>query len=459
MISRLRDIAGMKVTIMGLGLHGGGVASARFFASHGAEVTATDLRDEKTLAESIAALRGFPVRFVLGEHLMEDFSGADLVIKNPAVPPDSPYLSAASAVETDISIFLRLSRRPIIAVTGSKGKSTTASALAYALRREYPDTKLGGNITVSPLTFLEQCTRPSEEPVVLELSSWQLADIPDISLLTPRISIVTNLLHDHQDKYPDMESYAADKKRVFASQGPEDSCICNYDDPFGRRFAVTTPAVPYFFSAEAFSSVFDGAFLREGRGIVRLNEREEECVPEEPALPGAHNKLNLLCAALGLRLFGLSFDTLCTALGEFPGIEHRLELVREVGGVRWYNDSAATIPEASAAAIESFIEPVHLIAGGTDKRLDFEVLRRTVHHPASYHLLKGSATDKIIRLLEEEAVPYRGPFASLAEAASSAQREAEEGSVVLFSPAAASFGMFMNEFDRGRQFKQIVEAL
>jgi UDP-N-acetylmuramoylalanine--D-glutamate ligase len=312
---------------------------------------------------------------------------------------------------------------------------------------------------VSPLTFLEHCTRPSEEPVVLELSSWQLADISDISLLRPRISIVTNLLHDHQDKYPDMESYAADKKRIFVSQKPEDACICNYDDPFGRRYAVTTPATPYFFSAAPFSTVFDGAFLRDGRGIVRLQEQEEECVPADPALPGAHNKLNLLCAAVALRLFGLSSETVCKGLGEFPGIEHRLELVREVGGVRWYNDSAATIPEAAAAAVESFREPVHLIAGGTDKELDFEVMRRAAHLPVSYHLLKGSATDKLIRLLQEEAVPYHGPFASLAEAASSARREAEEGSVVLFSPASASFGMFMNEFDRGRQFKELVGAL
>ncbi|MFO7849151.1 MAG: UDP-N-acetylmuramoyl-L-alanine--D-glutamate ligase [Spirochaetia bacterium] len=459
MITRLRDIAGLKVTIMGLGLHGGGVASARFFASHGAEVSVTDLRDEHILSESIAALRGFPVRFVIGKHNMEDFSGADMVIKNPAVPPDSPYLAAAPAVETDISIFLRISSRPIIAVTGSKGKSTTASALARVLRLYYPEAKLGGNITVSPLTFAESCTRPSDDPVVLELSSWQLADIPDISLLQPQVAVVTNLLHDHQDKYLNMEAYAADKKRIFQYQTEKQATVISFDDPFCRRFAVTTPAAPYLLSSKPFAKVFDGGFLRNNRGIIRLNGVEEECIPEHTALPGIHNKINLLSAAVALRIFGLSNEEISTPLSEFPGIEHRLELVRVINGVSWYNDSAATIPEATAAAVESFNEPVHLIAGGTDKQLDFEVFRRTLYLPDSYHLLEGSATDKLIYLLKEAAIPYKGPFSNLAEAVDSAYGEAKEDSVVLFSPGATSFGMFLNEFDRGNKFKEIIESL
>ncbi|MFP4179273.1 MAG: UDP-N-acetylmuramoyl-L-alanine--D-glutamate ligase [Spirochaetaceae bacterium] len=459
MITRLRDIAGLKVTIMGLGLHGGGAATARFFASHGAEVTVTDLRGEDTLAESIASLRGFPIRFVLGKHETKDFSGADMVVKNPAVPGDSPYLAAAPVVETDISIFLRLSSRPIIAVTGSKGKSTTASALARVLGLYYPDTKLGGNITVSPLTFAESCALPSADPVVLELSSWQLADIPDISLLQPEIAVVTNLLHDHQDRYSSMEAYAADKKRIFQSQREKQATITSFDDPFCRRFAVTTPGSPYIISSTPFAEVFDGGFLRNNRGIIRFGGVEEECLPETTALPGAHNKLNLLSAAAALRIFGLTCEEISAPLAEFPGIEHRLELVRVISGVSWYNDSAATIPEASAAAVESFKEPVHLITGGTDKQLDFEVFRRTLFLPDSYHLLEGSATDKLIPMLKEAAIPYRGPFSSLSEAVESAYQAAKEGSVVLFSPASTSFGMFLNEFDRGNKFKKIVETL
>ncbi len=444
---------------MGLGLHGGGAAAARFFASHGAEVTVTDMKKCGDLAAGIEALSDLKIRFVLGRHEQEDFSSADMVIKNPAVPRDSSYLAAAKRVETDISIFLRLSKRPLIAVTGSKGKSTTASALAHVLEAVFPKTKLGGNITVSPLTFVESCMEAAEDPVVLELSSWQLADIPEISLLKPRVAVFTNLLHDHQDRYPDLETYAADKKRIFASQSAEDAAVCGFDDPFGRRFAVSAAAAPYFFSRKPFAELFDGGFLEKEIGYVRMNGLEESCLPKETALRGEHNKLNLLAAAVALRIFKVNPRSISSGLANFPGIPHRMEVVKTVNGVRWYNDSAATIPEACAAAIRSFQDSVHLIVGGTDKNLDFSSLKEVFRIPKSIHLLEGSATDKLRYLLDEEKVFYYGPFSRLCDAVESARNSAHPGSAVLFSPASTSFGMFLNEFDRGNRFKALIEEL
>lgn len=213
MIRTIDDIKGLSVTVMGLGLNGGGLASARFFAEHGAkEVIVTDMKIEADLAPSVTELRRYPnIRFALGGHWVEDFNRVDVVIKNPGVKLEgNPYLAAARCIETDLSIFLRLSLSKILAVTGSKGKSSTVSALYYGLRQCGIQAFLGGNITVSPLTFLTE-TR-ADTPVVLELSSWQLGDLVQCPQLKPKIALITSIMPDHQNWYGSMERYVADKK-------------------------------------------------------------------------------------------------------------------------------------------------------------------------------------------------------------------------------------------------------
>ena len=459
---QLDDLPAMKVTVMGLGLHGGGAASARFFASRGARVTVTDMKSAVELQESLEALSDVPIRYVLGEHRPEDFTEADLVIKNPAVPSSSRFLSYARQIDTDIGVFLRFNRRPILAVTGSKGKSTTVSALYDVLHAAYPETKLGGNITVSPLSFIEECLAPHEAPVILELSSWQLADLPDLTLLAPAVAAITNIMPDHQNRYASMDEYVRDKERIYLSQRPLQHSIINHDDPYCERFTAATPARPYFFSLSPLPPGTSGAYLQGRRGWFRADTdetsetAEEEILPQELAIPGDHNRINLLTAGLCARLFGLSPATIRTELARFHGIEHRMEFVAEIDGSRWYNDSAATIPDATEAALHSFREPVHLIAGGTDKNLDYSPFTRLISQAASIHLLAGNATDRMTELLEEQHIPYGGPFDSLEKALESARSASRSGEVVLFSPGATSFGMFANEFDRGRQFKQIV---
>jgi UDP-N-acetylmuramoylalanine--D-glutamate ligase len=458
---------------MGLGLHGGGLASALFFAAHGAAVTVTDLRDAATLQPALDRLRAFeaerraakpglrPLRIVLGEHRRRDFTGADLVIKNPAVSPGSPYLEAARSrgipIETDVSVFLRLAHNPLLAVSGSKGKSTTASALCHCLRPCYPNARLGGNITVSPLSFVE--TLAPEDPVVLELSSWQLADLKGMQLLKPRISIMTRILPDHQDRYGGMDDYVADKKLLFRDQEADSFAVFDAGDPFQEGFAAETAARIRYYADGPLPPGREGAWLAGRAGVLRLAGGERRLFGPRLRLPGKHNRMNLLAAGLAAALFGLDPGSIRRSLESFAGIEHRLELFSERGALRFYNDSAATIPQATLEALHSLDGPVVLITGGTDKNLDFRDMAEGYRRAAAIILLAGSATEKIRGLLEGERIAYAGPYDDLVQAVREAVRRAPPKAAILFSPGCASFGMFLNEFDRGRRFKQTVSSL
>jgi len=446
---------------MGLGLNGGGLASALFLAKHGAELTVTDMKDEAALAEPLTALAGKPIRFVLGRHELDDFSSADLVIKNPAVRPDSPYILAARAVETDISLFLRLTRAPIVAVTGSKGKSTTSSAIHHGFVAAGKRAFLGGNIATSPLSFIDE-TGP-DTPVVLELSSWQLADMRTLGLLKPEIALIMSIMPDHMNRYRSMEDYVADKRLIYSAQDEACWTLCNRDDPWGPSFAAETRARVAWYADR--DEGLPGAWLEpptEGadrrRGFFAGADGPEEILGRELLVPGSHQRKNLLGAALALRLSGLEASTIRGALSSFPGVEHRLEYFAEKHGVRWYNDSAATIPQAVAAALASFESPIVLITGGTDKNLDFAPVRAAYAKSRLVILLAGSGTDKLRPILDEEGVPYLGPFTELADAVHEAATRSRPGDVVILSPGCTSFGMFLHEFDRGQKFKEAVRS-
>ena len=475
----------MKVLVMGLGLNGGGVESARYLAGLGADVTVTDLRDEKILAPSIEKLAGIPVRYVLGRHEMADFQNADMVVKNPGARPDSPYLQAARRVETDISLFLAECPARLSAITGSKGKSTTASALHWALNESRAKTAgfsgfasgkawLGGNITVSPLSFLDKLKQGDD--VVLELSSFQLGDLRGRALLKPRVAIITGIMRDHLDRYGTMEAYIADKRLIYRNQDGGDVTIAA-DDEWGKSFREESRGRPVVFSAalqtEAPGKGLSGGWLTgpPGPGLARLWEipgsseqpgRVVEVVPERPLIPGYHQKRNLLAAALALLDLGFQADFIRESLGRFPGIEHRLEFFHESAGIRFYNDSSATIPEAAASAVSAFETPqgskagLVLVSGGTDKELDFAPLAQAVKNVKALILLAGSGTVKLKNLLDSGGIAYHGPFDSLDAAVKTALDAAAPGDTVLLSPGCASFGMFLNEFDRGRKWKEAV---
>lgn len=442
-----------KVTVMGLGLNGGGLASVRFLAERGAQVTATDLRSAEILAPTLESLSDLNVRYVLGEHRMEDFSEADIVIKNPAVPGTSPFLKAAARVETDLSLFLSLCSNPVIAVTGSKGKSTVVSALFHILKKNNPGCRLGGNITLSPLSFLDELE--PEDPVILELSSWQLGDLKGRDLLHPEIAVLTNIMNDHQNMYDDFEDYVDDKKTVYRGQNRDQKSIFLLDDR-GKTFASECPGKSYFYSSDDSNAEIR---LDEKKGWFRHEGSELDLLPEKLKTPGVYFRLNCLIAGAIAILYGENAQTVLTQLSDFPGIAHRLELVREYRGIRFYNDTTATIPEAMTAAVESFEEPVKLICGGTDKELDFSGTSDSLKKAAGIYILEGTAFEKLSAELQKAGIAYNGPFPSLDEAFHRAVETAAPGDVILMSPGATSFGMFINEFHRGDRFRELAAEL
>ena len=450
---------------MGLGLNGGGLGAARFLHARGARVTVTDLKTADELRPAVEALPA-GVRVSLGSHRMNDFTGCDLVVKNPGVRPDSPFLAAAcaagAAVETEQSLFLARCRAPVLAVTGSKGKSTTAAALAAILGEDAPATRLSGNIGGSPLDFLDELT--ADTPVVLELSSWQLGDLRGRGVLAPPVAVVTNLLRDHQNRYGSIEEYLQDKLVIAEGQPPDGALVLNADDPWHRRFAERAAGRVVLFSARQ-RPAGDGAWLQDGAGRISVAGRSGVAFDTERVAPaGRVIGVNLLAAAAAAASFGIEPATIRRALRGFHGLPHRLEPVGEVAGVRFVNDSAATIPEATVAALASVTGPVVLLAGGADKALDFTDLAASADSALRCVLLAGSATAKLHSALRRAGVACDGPFdsleeafgAALAAAACGAASGAASGATVLLSPACASFGMFRNEFDRGDRFRALV---
>lgn len=500
------DIAGKHVVVMGLGLNGGGEASVRFLLNHGAFVLATDMKDESQLAPTIKSLSEdntldkSRLSYRLGGHSIEDFEKADCVIKNPGVKYDgNKFLAAAKAIETDISLFLHFTKAPVIAVTGSKGKSSTVSAIYYGLRQAGFDAYLGGNITVSPLTFLDKTSGTT--PVVLELSSWQLADLRGRKALRPRIAVITKIIPDHQNFYHSMLSYIADKKLVYADQGKDDFTILDFDDDpaadggtlisnWGNIFAKETKAQVLRYSKTKLPQGVYGVWQdKNGNGICRLSEKlmsrhakahgkETETILKELVVPGKHTRANVLNAALVMRLMGVAPDAIIKILGSWNGIEHRLEYFHSWTAkypsgaecsVRFYNDSAATVPEAAAEATQAFGKPVIFVTGGTDKGLDLSPVAETLARPSSVKpeaifMLEGTASEKMAADFDAKKIKWRGPYKSLEEILSAVKgwildKPLGGERIVVFSPGATSFGMFNNEFDRGEQFKKKTKEL
>lgn len=499
----LADIKGKKITVMGLGLNGGGTASAIFLARYGAQVCITDMKTEEELFPSVEKIRSTPdidqslITFALGGHKIEDFENADCVIKNPGVKiENNVYLSAAKAIETDISLFLRFTKAPVIAVTGSKGKSSTVSAIHYGLCKAGFEAFLGGNITVSPLNFLEKTNEHT--PVVLELSSWQLADLRGRGVLKPKIAVITTIVPDHQNWYGAMEPYVADKKLIYADQDKDCYTLCKYKDEWGSVFARETKGkIVWHAEGEAGIELANNAAIELGENEVGIawvdssglgkfhrrgtavtpSSKAETLLPEKLSVPGTHMKENLLKAGIVLRLMGVPSDKIAEVLASYSGIPHRLEAffkwqILRSREVRFYNDSAATVPEATIAAINSFEEKISLICGGTDKDCNFEQLAQVLvesrknGHLAGLYLLDGTGTQKLLGYLPDSFKKGLKPFDGLEPLLQKLKADVEKMNqehkdlpVVVFSPGATSFGMFKNEFDRGNTFKDMVTKM
>ena len=447
-----------KVLIMGLGLHGGGAGAANYFCARGDEVTVTDLKTEAELKQGIQLVKDRNrIRFVLGRHEYRDFEKADLIIQNPGVPPNSPYIAHARIrgiqVETDISIFLDLIRdktEAVIGVTGTKGKSTTAS-LIHSILGLQGHALLAGNITVSVFDVLKEVRGNSS--VVLELSSFQLGGLRHRKY-SPPVAIMTNLLDDHLNYYPSREAYFEDKTVIHRFQHSGDILVLNRDNQVYSKTKENRGVNRVSFGLHG-DFKGDGSFLHRGmvscrRGDQSVNLMDSEDIP----IPGRHNIYNVLAAAAAAEAMGVESESITEGIHRFHGLPHRLEYIPAGGSIRFINDSAATTPDAAVEGILSINGPLILIAGGADKGLELTSLADTINRRVGQLvLLEGSGTQRL--LAEGVSVPH-ATFNSLSEAVEYAQKRTVSSATVLLSPGFASFGMFKNEFDRGDQFRELI---
>ncbi len=432
MISPLNDKC---VTVAGLGRFGGGITVARWLVEQGAKVLVTDQAKADAMADSVEKLRDLPIEFRLGQHLEEDFTQADLIVASPAVPPNSRYLQAAHRagvpVTTEVRLFIERCPAPIVGVTGTKGKSTATAMLGAILRRRYT-AHVGGNLGGSLLFDLPKIQ--ADHVVVLELSSFMLEYLAE-ARWSPNVAVITMIAADHLDRHGTKSAYVEAKKNIVRFQKPSDIAVLNEDCPDCQAFAHATAGRVMLFGLQ--------------------NRR-----PFQLLVPGRHNQLNAQAAFAAAGIFGLSWDNAQAALRNFKGLPHRLELVAERNGVRFYNDSIATIPEAAIAALESFApRTVIQIVGGYDKKLPMDSMCAALVNRAKAVMCIGHTGPAMAQAMGEASRIGSAPAyqcGDLQTAFRMARKVAASGDIVLLSTGCASYDQFPNFEERGEAFRRLV---
>ncbi len=446
------QLEGQRVLVVGLARTG--IASALFCRERGALVTATDASPAEALAEASARLRAAGIALELGGHSTETFLRQDLIIQSPGVPLEIEPFAAARAraipIWSEIELAWRFLRGKMIAVTGSNGKTTTTALLGHIFQTQGMHTLVGGNIGTALISEVHESTEATV--TVCEVSSFQLESIV---AFRPELAVWLNLTPDHLDRHGTFEAYGKAKARIFANQTAQDTAILNADDPQTLPYAPSRPRVLWF---SRLKSIEYGAWL-EGDRIVYRDDRR--VIPllrrSDIPLPGDHNVENVLAAACAAFRGGATPEGIAHGVRTFQGVEHRLEFVAEIAGVRYYNDSKATNVDATLKAIAAFPGRLLIILGGKDKGSDYTPLRDPLRERARLALLIGAAAAKIeSQISGAVAVEQAG---TLAGALRIAARRAVAGDVVLLAPACASFDQFQNYEHRGRVFKELVAAL
>ncbi len=457
------DLKKKRITVFGLGINGGGIDTVRFLVAHGAHVTVTDIKTREKLAPALEKLKSIKgVQYILGQHRCEDFSHADMVIKTPGVPWNNRQIQIAREsnvpVYTDASLFFLLNHQPVIGVTGSKGKTTTTNMIVHILLNARRDAVLVGAGQIPVLGALERIKKGTVP--VFELSSWRLSALGKIKK-SPHIAVVTNLLSDHGDYYRTKGAYEKDKFFIAEYQKPEDILILNADDKNIAKWSEKSRANIIWYST---MSIPKGhAFFIKNDVVYERTEEEvvELYAVEDMETRGMHNKSNMLAATAVARCMDIPIADIKEAVKTFTGVEHRSEIIATINGVTYINDTAATIPDAAIASIRAYERPIVVIVGGSDKNLQYaEFANVLMTAPKGVVFLKGGATDKILAEIRKRDATYSPIIVeTMQDAVMHAQQKASEGEVVLLAPGAASFGIFANEFDRGDQFRDSVQAL
>ncbi len=434
-----------NVVVMGLGRFGGGVDSALFVAKAGANVLVTDLATDVELADSVDALKGLPVQYRLGEHREDDFSGADILIVNPAVPPNNRYIQiaqqAGALITSQMEIFFQLCPAPIVGITGANGKSTTTSLAAHLLQVGSRKVWLGGNIGHQPLLDIVDDI-DKDDIVVLEISNFQLEQLARIQA-APHIALITNLTANHIDRHGTFEEYCRVKEGIFKYQKPGDISIFNAEDSITRAW-------------------YQKYLYKAGRNCLAFSADD---VPNKYTglyrLPGRANRSNLAAALAIVSCFDSAPSAIADAVATFKGLPNRCQLVAEANGVRWYDDSKATTPVSTMAALNGIDDPKVLIAGGYDKKISFVELGKCIAERAKAVVLIGQTAEKIaasIQSIENTkcVIKYAD---SMQQAVQIANELAVGGDVVLMSPACASYDMFKNYIQRSEAYISAVGML
>jgi len=441
------DLANKRALVVGL--KKSGIAAVKLLLEHGAQVRATDLKPLEDLPQARTVLESLRVPFAL--QTPEVFEAADLIVLSPDVPADLPPLEAGRARGVDVIGEVELAapflKGRTIGITGSNGKTTTTSLTGHILREAGLPVQVGGNIGAAVCGMV--ATSREDGWNVLELSSFQLETIREFRA---HIGVCLNVTQNHLDRHRTFERYAAAKGRLFETQQPGDFAVLNADDPVCRGYAERTPAVAQWFSSR--QNVKSGASLC-GNQLILL--RKPLMNAGEVPIRGRHNIENVLAASLAASRAGVSHRAIADAVRKFRAVEHRLEFVRNLGGIDFYNDSKATSVDATLKALDAFGSGIWLILGGKDKGLDYSALREPLAAKARAVLLIGAAAEKIGRALDG-AVPLI-QAGTLEAAIWHGYRNGAPGDTVLLAPACASFDQFRSFEHRGEVFKEIVNAL
>jgi len=472
-----RDWTGVRVTVMGLGLYGGGAAVARAFARRGARVTVTDLRTADELAPALAELAPTPgLAFVLGEHRSEDFTQADLVVANPAVPPDAALLEVARGagvpIGSEVALFLASCPAPVLAVTGTQGKSSVCNALAQLLEACGRRVHLGGNIGRPLIDKVE--TIGADDLVVLELSSYQLQALPHASMWgerRPRIAVacVTNVLADHLERHGNRAAYRDAKRRLLELTSPSSALVLPANDaqlktaawrPTGvRRVELSDGEHPSARGLDILGEGTKAVFRLDGEPLGRVGDLQ---------LPGAFQRTNVLFALGAARLAGVPADLLARALPTLRGLPHRLEDVGLVRGHRVWDNGISTTPDSTTSVLDSLRPGFTLLCGGQDKGLPLDELARTAARTARRAIAFGAARENLASTLraaglETHVTPTLDDAVELAFGelgpGGIGPGRLEPGEELLFSPVCASFDAYPNVLARARAFRQAIDRL
>ncbi|MBI1880808.1 MAG: UDP-N-acetylmuramoyl-L-alanine--D-glutamate ligase [Chloroflexi bacterium] len=475
-------LARLRVVIVGLGREG--TALATYLTRHGFSVTATDLQPAEKLGTVPAILATAGVSLVLGEHPLSLLDEADLIFVSPGVPLEIPFLQAARSqkipLSTESRLFCYLCPAPILAITGSSGKTTTTTMLGQIMEASGRKTWVGGNIGRPMIEVVDQIS--PGDVVVMELSSFQLeyfharlnqgvkVEHPGglaelIASWSPSISAILNITPNHLDRHPSMKHYVRAKRALIDYQGPAGIIVMSLDNDMTRTIGHQFRAKARWFSLEA--QMPNGASLA-GNDLVLLDQNSMPhfvATRQEIKLRGPHNLSNILAACLMAREAGASIEAMRSVITTFTGVAHRLEFVREREGVNYFNDSISTTPGRLVAALHSFSEPIVLLAGGRDKNLPWEDVARLIVHKTHDVILFGEASELIAKAIAKAHLEVTSSAtmvhrcANLAAAVNLAAQMARPGDVVLLSPGCASFDAFRDYVERGERFKELVQNL